>query len=290
MSEKAMAAIYLQSNNSVKNKLDGNFVSSVKNNIKNAISDAKLELTNFSPAEFAKNFALSTPVGFVQDYVVQTLSDIILGEKISDEKMLDLFFNKYAPVLNMKCLQMGYSGLAEMKTAIKNRSGLNMQSFVQGLSDGLEAVRNENKLNNIYKNYGEEIPIDVVKKCDFSFSGESFIHNISLEDISKLHPNDNTNRVLIKFEGNVNNESGDLVKSNTIIQKLARVLSSKSLVALRVGKDVFENCLIAQLNPSVVNAYNLKLDIEFSCYYYEGYTTNSLGGRSFVLNRLSADL
>ena len=63
-------------------------------------------------------------------------------------------------------------------------------------------------------------------------------------------------------------------------------MSNGILVAVRIGKDVYEKCLIECAKSKILNAYNLQIDLIVSVPYYKGFSNLQSGTGLNVLNNV----
>ena len=291
----SVAAIHLplkSKKNKVPNPL---WISKINRSITNTVSkNPNLNLTSFNTSVFAANLALQCHSNLDLQYSIGGLNSVIQGTQIGNNAVLDIFFNSLAPILNMYCLQMGFNSINQMRQAVQSAQNINASMFIQGLSNALNSFNSPTKVDVIYKKYGEALDIDVVKSCYFTFDTPQASHTISGTITSMPVSGINTqnsvisplNTVKMHLSGNINNENGDLVKSNYLVQKLSYCMSNGILVAVRIGKDVYEKCLIECAKSKILNAYNLQIDLIVSVPYYKGFSNLQSGTGLNVLNNV----
>jgi len=292
----SVAAIYLPLKSKKMKISNPLWVSKINRSITTAISkNYNLNLANFNTSVFAANLALQCRSNLDLQYITIVLSSIIQGSQVTNQAVLDIFFNGLAPILNMYCLQMGFNNINQMRQAVQTAKNIDASLFIQGLSNALNSFNSPTKVDVIYKKYGEALDIDVVKSCHFTFSTAQASHTVSNAVTSAgLNVLNRQNFVISPLDsvqmhltGNIKNENGDLVKSNYIIQKLSYCMSNGILVAVRIGKDVYEKCLIEFAQPKIINAYNLQIGLVMSVPYYKGFSNLQSGVGVNVLNRNS---
>ena len=197
--------------------------------------------------------------------------------------MLDSLFNTYAPALNAGLAQTGFNSLVEMRNAVQAGNGqINVANFVQGFSNGLSTVQNLADTNN-YSKYGEEIPIDVVTSCAYTYTTDKAYQAIA--DLGSL-PQYITglDAVKIKISGHVKNENAELWGINDFNNKLVDSMMSKTLLYLRVGKSIYENCTIVSYKPTIENIYNISFDMEIEFEYNLNSSSEYIEGKTRVMN------
>ena len=289
----SVAAIYLPLKVNKMKVPNSIWISKINRSVTSAISiNLNLNLTNFNTSVFATNLALMCRSNLDLQYITRVLSSIIQGNQITNQAVLDIFFSSLAPVLNMYCLQMGFNNINQMRQAVQSAQNINAAVFIQGLSNALSSFNSPTKVDVIYKKYGEALDIDVVKSCYFTFNIAQASHTVSNPVTLMRFANNNSqnlvisplNSVQMHFMGNIKNENGDLVKSNYIMQKLSYCMSNGILVAIRIGKDVYEKCLIECAQPRIINAYNLQISLIISVPYNKGFSNLQSGSSVNVLN------
>ncbi len=284
----SMAAIYLPLKPNNFSVPGSSLIKNIRQQISRSISKASgLNLNNFNPAVFAVNIAATCKNVSDVQYIMAVLSLLTEKKAVRNKIVLDMFFDLLAPVLNMQCYQMGFSNLNQMKSAIQSGINVDISAFLQGLYNSLSIFNSAQKVNVVYKKYGDVLNIDVVKACSFEFSVKKAEHSIAdinadlntggfkiplgLVNSSCNFVVSPLNVVKMSFKGNIYNQNGDLVKTNYIMQKLSYCMSSGILVAFRIGKDVYEKCLIESVRPRIVDAYNLEISLELSIPYKKGF-------------------
>ena len=255
--------------------------------IKGSILQSYNKIQNYMSVDdiktMAKNIDLQSTTEFTQRYAVGALSKIINGEAVTNKTMLDSLFNTYAPALNAGLAQTGFNSLVEMRNAVQAGNGqVNVANFVQGFSNGLSTVQNLADTNN-YSKYGEEIPIDVVTSCAYTYTTDKAYQAIA--DLGSL-PQYITglDAVKIKISGHVKNENAELWGINDFNNKLVDSMMSKTLLYLRVGKSIYENCTIVSYKPTIENIYNISFDMEIEFEYNLNSSSEYIEGKTRVMN------
>ena len=280
---KTYAAFYLppeekevkQPNQKNVDRIKGSLLQSY-NNIQNYMSVDDIKT-------MARNIDLQSTTEFTQRYAVGALTKIINGEPVTNKTMLDSLFNTYAPALNAGLAQTGFNSLVEMRNAVQAGNGqINVANFVQGFSNGLSTVQNLADTNN-YSKYGEEIPIDVVTSCAYTYTTDKAYQAIA--DLGSL-PQYITglDAVKIKISGHVKNENAELWGINDFNNKLVDSMMSKTLLYLRVGKNIYENCTIVSYKPTIENIYNISFDMEIEFEYNLNSSSEYIEGKTRVMN------
>ena len=255
--------------------------------IKGSILQSYNKIQNYMSVDdiktMAKNIDLQSTTEFTQRYAVGALTKIINGEPVTNKTMLDSLFNTYAPALNAGLAQTGFNSLVEMRNAVQAGNGqINVANFVQGFSNGLSTVQNLADSTN-YSKYGEEIPIDVVTSCAYTYTTDKAYQAIA--DLGSL-PQYITglDAVKIKISGHVKNENAELWGINDFNNKLVDSMMSKTLLYLRVGKSIYENCTIVSYKPTIENIYNISFDMEIEFEYNLNSSSEYIEGKTRVMN------
>ena len=280
---KTYAAFYLPPEEKEVKLPDQKNVDRIKSSVSRALQNAKQSVLNFDVNAMARNMDLQSSTEFVQRYATGALSKIINGEPVTNKTMLDSLFNTYAPALNAGLAQTGFNSLVEMRNAVQAGNGqINVANFVQGFSNGLSTVQNLADTNN-YSKYGEEIPIDVVTSCAYTYTTDKAYQAIA--DLGSL-PQYITglDAVKIKISGHVKNENAELWGINDFNNKLVDSMMSKTLLYLRVGKSIYENCTIVSYKPTIENIYNISFDMEIEFEYNLNSSSEYIEGKTRVMN------
>ena len=259
---KTYAAFYLPEETAPAKFPEQKNVDRITASVRRAVSNAKMNLKNIDISEMARNIDLQSTTEFTQRYAVGALTDIINGNAVTNKTMLDSLFNTYAPALNAGLAQTGFNSLVEMRNAVQ-AGNINVANFVQGFSNGLSAVQ-EMSIEKPAK-YGEEIPIDVVDKIEYTYSTDVAYKKIEEigflpRYISDLDP------IVIKLYGHVKNENAELWSINDFSNKLVDTMLNKKQIYFRVGKSIYENCIISLYKPTITNIYDIsiEMDIKFN--------------------------
>lgn len=188
------------------------------------------------------------------------LTRIVNGESLPSEHLLDLFFNAFAPALNAGLLQTEYNSLKEMRIAIK-AGKINLPNFIDGLATGLDTLYKES-INEAPETpfersakYGVEIPIDVVTKIQYIYSTAVATQKTDGQNQETSYvstPQD----ITIKLNANIKNTKGDEWDVNYVIDKIIDTMRSKQRITIRLGKKIYENCIIKSFKPTITNLYD----------------------------------
>ena len=264
---KTYAAFYLPPEEKEVKLPDQKNVDRIKSSVSRALQNAKQSVLNFDVNAMARNMDLQSSTEFVQRYATGALSKIINGEPVTNKTMLDSLFNTYAPALNAGLAQTGFNSLVEMRNAAQAGNGsINVANFVQGFSDGLSIVQSAADKTDYRSKYGEEIPIDVISKFIYTYKTETAYQKI--EDVEFLPQYINDLEPLnIKIFGHVKNENAELWNMNEFSNKLVDIMLKKEKLYFRVGKSIYENCIISLYQPTIKNIYDIKFEMDIKMQY-----------------------
>ncbi len=262
---KNTAAIYLPIQTNAKEIYDHEVASSTKNTLSGALQQAGLHRNNFNLNSISKNLTIQATTEFAQKYAVGAITKILNGEPVTNKTMLDSLFNTYAPALNGGLLQSGYNSIMAMKDAALHGT-INAANFLSGLSMGLEAMAAKNTSFSYKNKYSEEIPIDIVERCTFKYK------TVVPEHAKAENNNDtsyigNMQRTVINLFGHVKNKNAEIWELNDFSYKIADAMAMKKMVALRIGRTIYEDVIIVNYEPVIENIYDIKFQIEFYMAY-----------------------
>ena len=268
---KTYAAFYLPQEEKEITLPNQKNVDRIKGNITSALQNAGISTTQFDIRTMAKNIDLQSTTEFTQKYAVGALTKIINGAPVTNKTMLDSLFNTYAPALNAGLAQTGFNSIVEMKNAVQ-AGNINVANFVQGFSNGLSVIQ-DMSIEKTSK-YGEEVPIDVVDKIVYSYKTKTPTQKISENDVIKkyianLEPADFTLKAHIK------NENAELWNINDFNNKIIDVMINKKEIIFRLGRSIYENCIISTFTPTINNIHTIDITAVIILNY------NSVVGKSY---------
>ena len=258
------------------------------------ISAAKLNgvnIKNFNFKSIGKYMVEHVDSEFTQRYAVGALTKILNGQAVTNKTMLDSLFNTYAPVLNAGLYKTGYNSLMAMKDAVTHGT-INPSNFLSGLSTGIETINNE-RTSLTYKNQNyEEIPIDVVEKCEYEYKTVVPEHAKS-KDAEATDYISNMQRILVKLHGHVKNDSAELWDMNDFSYKISDAMSQKKLSIVRIGRTIYEDVVLADYNPVIENIHDIHFVLQFYIPYMEKQEIGNVdeeGKLKIVKNELRTEL
>ena len=260
---KTYAAFYLPPEEKEVKLPDQKNVDRIKSSVSRALRNAKQSVLNFDINSIARNMDLQSSTEFVQRYATGALSKIINGEPVTNKTMLDSLFNTYAPALNAGLAQTGFNSLVEMRNAVQAGNGnINVANFVQGFSDGLSIVQSAADKSNYRSKYGEEIPIDVVEQLDYTYNLKTPSQEVAMKNelfekyISNLEP------IKLLLKASVVNKNAELWNINDFSTKIVDIMTNKVYVTVRIGKSIYENCIISTYTPIITSIYKIDFSSE----------------------------
>ena len=235
------------------------------------------------------NIDLQSTTEFVQRYAVGAMSKIINGEPVTNKTMLDSLFNTYAPALNAGLAQTGFNSLVELRNAVQAGNGsINVANFVQGFSNGLSVVQAATEKVD-YSKYGEEIPIDVIDEFTYTYKTDVAQRTVDQEGFLPLYI-DNLDPVVVTMKAHVKNENAELWNMNDFGNKIVDVMQRKEKVTFRVGKSIYENCIICKYFPTITSIYDLYFEADINIdYRLNTQSEKGTGGRVMNPSRLLGD-
>ena len=268
---KTYAAAYLPQEEPVVPVANEKEAQSLASTITGAWNKAYNYVTNLDENDIrnmARNMNIQGKAYFTQKYAAGALSKIINGEPVTNKTMLDSLFNTYAPALNAGLAQTGFNSLVEMRNAVQAGNNINVPNFIQGFANGLTVIQDLCKEKP--SKYGEEIPIDVLTKCEFQYEVKTNNHksdNNTTISITKPVASP-PEFVIIKISGNIKNQNGELWSVNDFTEKINKIIKKNVYITFRAGKTIYENCILNSFSPSIINIHNLGFDAQLK-YLYE---------------------
>ena len=240
--------------------------------------------------EMAKNIDLQSTTEFTQRYAVGALTKIINGEAVTNKTMLDSLFNTYAPALNAGLAQTGFNSLVEMRNAAQAGNGkINVANFVQGFSNGLSIIQSATESVD-YSKYGEEIPIDVVNNIDYTYNNGAATQKIEEYDFSPEDYISDLEPTKLQIKANVKNENAELWSVNDFNNKLVDIMANKTPITVRIGKSIYENCIIITYAPKVISIYYFEFTADLLFNHKSNVNSyNTKQGRIMNMNRTRGD-
>ena len=262
---KSEAAFYLPIEKLENEKADYNQVAKTENSLLGAFAKSHIKKLNIDTFKFSKYLSLQGQTEFAQRYATGALTKIINGEPITNKTMLDSLFNTYAPAFNATLEQTGYNSIVQMKDAAAHGT-INVSTFLSGFSNGLSAIQEERDFLYRSQKYGEEIPVDLVTKCDINYEsvGAEHPHDIGknfMDYIKDFGP------VNIKVSAHVKNETAEAWNINDYSNKLTDAMVKKEPVVFRIGNTIYEDVVITKYHPVITNIYDISFDVTIQYNY-----------------------
>ena len=282
---KTYAAFYLPQEEPVVPVANEKEAQSLASTITGAWNKAYNYVTNLDENDIrnmARNMNIQGGAYFTQKYAAGALSKIINGEPVTNKTMLDSLFNMYAPALNAGLAQTGFNSLVEMRNAVQAGNNINVPNFIQGFSNGLSVIQ-DMSIEKPSK-YGEEVPIDVISLCKYTYernvAEKKIEENIDLKKyLGDLDP------VKIELHAHVKNENAELWSINDFNNKIVDTMMLKTPITLRIGKSIYENCIITSYIPTIKSIYEFSFicDIKY-IHRTNMYSIENINNKTRKLN------
>ena len=225
-------------------------------------------------------------VEFVQRYATGALTKIINGQPITCKTMLDSLFNTYAPAINASLAKSGYNSVMAMKDAAAHGT-INASSFLGAFNSGLIAVDETSKSNTLFEKYGEEIPIDVVEKCEYVYKVQTPQKNT--EEENKTDCISTLDAIEIILTGHIKNKNAELWEMNDFSYKLADAMAAQKEIVMRIGKTIYEGVVLFSYKPIIENINDIKFEVNVSYKYKSGQESvyDKKSGCNIIKNKIS---
>lgn len=253
--QETYAAIYIPPEDTQTLSPDAKKVLKNKKVVEAAINNTSLKSTINSKKieQIAQNLTAQEQImgasKLAQQYAVPVLGKVLSGEKIKDKELLGFMLNSYAPAFNQTWAQAGYNSFTGMVTAINN-GNVNLPNFISSLSNALNNVTKSLETKLDYSKYGEALPIDLVTKVSYKY--EKIISEQSDNILSLINTyNKIYQPIIITLEATLKNDISNLWSKNQFFDRLSEIILSKSKITLRLGSDIYENCIITNLEPTL---------------------------------------
>ena len=166
--------------------------------------------------------------------------------------------NTYAPALNAGLAQTGFNSLVEMRNAVE-AGNINVANFVQGFSNGLSVVQ-QMSVEKPAK-YGEEIPIDVVTQLDYTYNLKTPTQTVSDRELITNYIT-NLDPITCTMMCKIRNENAELWNINDFNAKIVTAMTNKTEIYFRVGKSIYENCIIISYEPQIMSIHKIDATIK----------------------------
>ena len=191
------------------------------------------------------------------------MAKIINGEPVTNKTMLDSLFNTYAPALNAGLAQTGFNSLVEMRNAVQAGNNINVPNFIQGFSNGLSVI--QDMCIEKPSKYGEEIPIDVVTELKYTYTLKTPTQEVLNGDNIEKYIN-NLKKIKCQLTATIKNENAELWQVNDFNTKIINIMNSQKAITFRVGKSIYEDCIIETYAPTVqtIHSFTFISDIRLS--------------------------
>ena len=265
---KTYAAFYLPQEEPVVPVANEKEAQSLASTITGAWNKAYNYVTNLDENDIrnmARNMNIQGKAYFTQKYAAGALSKIINGEPVTNKTMLDSLFNTYAPALNAGLAQTGFNSLVEMRNAVQTGNNINVPNFIQGFANGLTVIQDLCKEKP--SKYGEEIPIDVVEKLEYTYSLNKPEQTINNMDINIKQYLSNLQPITVILSAHIKNENAELRSINDTSAKIVDCMAQKKEFIVRFGKSIYENCIFAEFKPIITSIYDMSFTANITLNY-----------------------
>lgn len=257
------SAFYVKSENQKQKLPNPKQSQSIKDQLQNAYKSFTNSVQNFDLKQMAQNINLQSATTFTQRYSIAALQHIINGVPVTNQTMLDSLFNGLAPALGVTAAQTGYNSLAQMANAVQ-AGNINVPQFMEGLSNGLNIVRDSSSGLDDYSKYGEEIPIDLT---------QSFGENHQMETPDRRVQSGQTYNeyyhilpLLLEVTGLI--KDNKTFTAHEFADRLTEVANSLKPFTFRSGKKVYENYVFTNFTPRRETENGITFDCEIK--YIQG--------------------
>ena len=223
----------------------------------------------------AENINVQSTSDFLEKYSLGALTELAEGGKISGTNLADILMNTYAPALNLTALQTGYNSAENLIKAVEAGS-VNFSTFLENLSTGFQGITDAISAIN-YSSYGREYPIDLVESFEKILKINTPAHNIN-SDISDYVSG--LKRIIISITAHIKNRTTNIQSVNTLTNIFREVMEGGKTITFRLGRDIYESCVMAKFTPLVTNIYELKFSAQL--IYELPKSSNSNG--SYISN------
>ena len=115
--------------------------------------------------------------------------------------------------------------------------------------------------------YGEEIPIDVVEKLEYTYSLNKPEQTINNMDINIKQYLSNLQPITVILSAHIKNENAELWSINDTSAKIVDCMAQKKEFIVRFGKSIYENCIFAEFKPIITSIYDMSFTANITLNY-----------------------
>ena len=250
------AAFYIPKEEPEKKVANSKLTQKTENLLSQSINAAKNKISNFDVKSVAKNITLQSANEFVQKYAVGALTNIINGQPITNQTMMDSLFNGLAPALELTAFQTGFNSVMQMKNALCS-GNVNIPQFLTGLENGLQLIQDTN--NRIdYSKYGDEIVIDLTVEFAQNNITESADRRVESGQIFNEYVHNLPK--MLAFRGIVKNNK--TYTCDEFCELIDDVKLAQRPFNFRAGNKIYENYVFSRFDPVTQNINALEFEAE----------------------------
>lgn len=265
-----IAAFYALKNQNPLNKHNPKWTKKIYNSITSAAKSSNLSFSNFNSQQFAKNISSGCSSKFVLDHIAEVLRLIILSKPVKDRMMLNLFMDAFAPVLNINLPNTPYKSLFDLRNGLKSGNLTNSVQFLQGMAISFNQV---NSISNYANNYELILPVDIVNKVYIEQGEGIFKHSCQIgTNFPIAVPQNSKNKIHLDLT--LINSDVNYLYQESALQKLTNCMASAEPVILKIGRNIFKDCVISNLKP-VIDENVHKTGLHVDLIHYNNSNTNS---------------
>ena len=152
-----------------------------------------------------------------------------------------------------------------MRNAVQAGNNINVPNFIQGFANGLTVIQDLCKEKP--SKYGEEIPIDVVEKLEYTYSLNKPEQTINNMDINIKQYLSNLQPITVILSAHIKNENAELWSINDTSAKIVDCMAQKKEFIVRFGKSIYENCIFAEFKPIITSIYDMSFTANITLNY-----------------------
>lgn len=274
--------------NSLKGKLKTAFSEAttiVKDNISHPTQLIK-ELSNYVEENSQMISEVSTGVS---SFVGDKLSGIAVAQAIMDgqvtsQEALDYLFLGFAPALGVTASALGYSGLSEMKDALKGGS-INVGQFVNGFTTALKGAKQikDQVLGKETKTRGDVIQFDLTLGHNETYTSETPDRRVqngqSLQEFIHNLPE--------TFDLNCALQEGKRYGKSELREIFKVIRNRKEPVFLILGEEMFFPVILTNFSPS---SDCTKSGFDYTLSFKQLYQNNITTDKEVTIQKIPQDL
>ena len=175
------------------------------------------------------------------------MSQLLVDGKITCQSAIDYLFLGFAPALNQAGVALGYSGLTQLKNAMKNGS-LNVGQFIGGFSKILKGIAEEAKINGLTKevNSDRRIYFDMTMSDSSNMQSETPDRRVEEgNDLSEFCHN-----MPITYDIQCELQDGKRYSKDEFRGILRDLRDKRTPITLYLGDEHFNSLILQNFSPS----------------------------------------